>query len=156
LWVQAKGWTKAQDLTPGDRLLKADGTTVTVTQTGPGPANATIYNLAVNHNHNYYATPQTLLTHNCPVGPGWADNIPNGAALSVDDALDAAADFLGRGYTEPELGRFLSADGTRQVRMLDADILDPHPHFNFEDLAPRFGRPERNQVVTNRHIYLLE
>jgi hypothetical protein len=77
LWVQAKGWTKAQDLTPGDRLLKADGTTVTVTQTGPGPANATIYNLAVNHNHNYYATPQTLLTHNCP-----APRVPDPTGIS--------------------------------------------------------------------------
>jgi uncharacterized protein RhaS with RHS repeats len=96
LWVQAKGWTKAQDLTPGDRLLKADGTTVTVTQTGPGPANATIYNLAVNHNHNYYATPQTLLTHNCPVGPRTLDELPRGTRLTTD--FDDLADHLRRNH----------------------------------------------------------
>ena len=62
----------------------------------------------------------------------------NGVAMSTDDALDTATDFLGPGYYEAQpdnSGRFVSADGNRQVRIGYNDITGAHagaPHINFE------------------------
>lgn len=83
--------------------------------------------------------------------------LADGMKLHVDDALDAAVDFLGKGYKEASNGRFLSADGLRQVRMGANDILGKHgggPHMNFETLAPNPTKPGKNMVVDNKHIYL--
>jgi uncharacterized protein RhaS with RHS repeats len=81
----------------------------------------------------------------------------DGMTLKVDDALDAAADFLGAGYKELAPGRFRSADGTRQVRMQDGDILGRHgsgPHMNFEVWKPDPKRPGREVNVSNTHVEL--
>ena len=83
----------------------------------------------------------------------------DGMQMSTDDALDAAVDFLGEGYIDMGNGRFMSADGLRQTRMTDADILGTHgggPHMNFETLTPRPGRPGRFNTVKNLHIYLVD
>jgi hypothetical protein len=83
--------------------------------------------------------------------------VSNNVVLTVDEALDAASQFLGPGYTEAEPGRFVSADGLRQVRMLESDITGQHgggPHMNFETWAPRVGAPGRFTQVDNWHIYL--
>lgn len=71
---------------------------------------------------------------------------------------DAAARFLGEGYTEASAGRFLSKDGLRQVRIGDTDILGLHaggPHINFETLAPNPAKPGKNMIVQNLHIFLV-
>jgi hypothetical protein len=81
----------------------------------------------------------------------------DGMTMKVDDALDAAGDFLGASYREMGNGRFMSADGLRQVRMGDTDILGRHgggPHMNFETLAPNPNKPGKNMLVDNKHIYL--
>lgn len=70
----------------------------------------------------------------------------NGAKMSTNEALDAAEDFLGPGYKNMGNGRFVSADGTRQVRMGDSDILGQHgggPHINFEVMMPILPSQER-------------
>ncbi len=88
--------------------------------------------------------------HNCLV-------LKDGMKLPVNDALDAASEFLGKGYKDLGNGRFVSADGTRQVRMGDSDILGHHgggPHMNFETLAPNPAKPGKMQVVDNKHVYL--
>ena len=72
-------------------------------------------------------------------------SVSNGGSLSKDsvamdssDALDAAIDYLGPGYAEaypPGSGRFVSADGLRQVRMGYGDLLGNHAgasHINFD------------------------
>jgi hypothetical protein len=67
-----------------------------------------------------------------------------------------AIDFLGPGYKVMPDGRFVSADGLRQVRMGDNDILGKHakgPHMNFETLAKN-AKTGRMEVVDNDHIYL--
>jgi RHS repeat-associated protein len=77
--------------------------------------------------------------------------------LNVDEALQKAIDYLGEGYKDMGNGRFVSADGLRQVRMGDADILGKHgggSHMNFEKLAPNPQKPDKMQVVENKHIYL--
>ncbi|MEM5774298.1 MAG: RHS repeat-associated core domain-containing protein [Anaerolineaceae bacterium] len=79
--------------------------------------------------------------------------------LAVDDALDLAIDFLGNGYQDMGNGRFLSADGLRQVRMGLEDILGSHaggPHINFENLVPKPGVPGRNLVIDIIHIFITE
>jgi RHS repeat-associated protein len=73
--------------------------------------------------------------------------------LSTNVALDAASEFLGDGYIDMGNGRFVSEDGTRQVRMGDSDILAKNPHMNFEtrQLNSTTGRWE---ITKNMHIYL--
>jgi hypothetical protein len=83
----------------------------------------------------------------------------DGMRLSTDDALQAAIDFLGEGYKDLGNGRFISADGFRQVRMGDSDILGTHPgapgpHMNFETFAPDAKRPGRWKQTENLHILL--
>ena len=61
-----------------------------------------------------------------------------------------ADDFLGPGYTEVSPSRFVSADGFRQVRMANADILGLHgggPHINFDRLYPNYK---------SVHIYIFD
>ena len=78
---------------------------------------------------------------------------------TVDDVLDLAIDFLGKGYQDMGNGRFLSADGLRQVRIGLEDILGSHaggPHINFDLLVPKPGSPGRNLVVDVIHIFIRE
>lgn len=59
--------------------------------------------------------------------------------LKTNDALEAAPDWLGKGYKDLGKGRYVSADGKRAVRMGDSDILGKHGggnHMNFEVLSP--------------------
>lgn len=83
--------------------------------------------------------------------------LKNGSKLKTNDALDAAEDFLGKGYKDAGNGRFISADGTKVVRMGDNDILGKHgggPHMNFVTMAPNPAKPGKMQVIDNMHIYL--
>ena len=60
----------------------------------------------------------------------------NSVGMYTNDALSAAEDFLGPGYYEANpsgSGRFVSADGQRQVRIMEGDITGAHagaPHIN--------------------------
>ena len=54
-------------------------------------------------------------------------------AMYTNDALDAAIEFLGPGYSEKSNDRFVSADGIRQVWLGHNDLLGRHagaPHIN--------------------------
>jgi hypothetical protein len=56
------------------------------------------------------------------------------------------------------VGRYVSADGTRQVRMGTTDITGAHgkgPHMNFEELQLN-ARTGKMNPVDNRHIYLTQ
>ncbi len=72
-----------------------------------------------------------VLVHNMCTTP------KNATKVSSSEALDMADDFLGKGYTEVSRGRFVSADGLRQVRIENGDLLGKHaggPHINFDIL----------------------
>ena len=59
----------------------------------------------------------------------------NNARMTTNQALTVADRFLGPGYKDMGGGRFLSADGTRQVRMGNDDIMGLHAggrHINLE------------------------
>jgi hypothetical protein len=81
----------------------------------------------------------------------------NGMKMTSNEALIAAEEFLGSGYKDLGNGRYLSADGTKQVRMGDTDILGQHSggaHMNFEILSPNPDKPGKMMVSQNIHIYL--
>jgi len=83
----------------------------------------------------------------------------NNMKMKTSEALDAASEWLGKGYKDMGNGRFVSADGKRVVRMGDADILGKHgggKHMNFEELVPNPNKPGKMQVSTNYHIYLTD
>lgn len=83
----------------------------------------------------------------------------NGSTKSTKEILDLSEDFLGPNYREliPGSGRFVSADGTRVVRMGVSDITGKHgggPHVNFETLVPNPLKPGKMTVSENIHIYI--
>lgn len=64
--------------------------------------------------------------------------------------MDMADDYLGKGYTELSPGRFVSADGTRQVRMQTDGLAGTHAggaHINFDALLPRYK---------TRHVFFID
>ncbi len=80
--------------------------------------------------------------------------LSDGVRMTTNEALSAAEKFLGTGYRDMGNGRFLSADGTKQVRMGNSDIIGQRPHMNFETLGSSPARPGKMQVTNNFHIYL--
>lgn len=156
-YVEEKGWTKAKDLKEGDLLRLADESTKEVDEikTERLEKPVKVYNFEVDDWHTYFVSEIGVLVHNaCGVE---FENIKNGTTLTTNQALDAAEDFLGKGYKDLGNGRFVSADGTRQVRMGDSDILGKHgngPHINFETLAPNPNKPGKMMIINNKHIYL--
>ena len=86
---------------------------------------------------------------NVPKSEGAGKSLTNGARMKTNKALDAASDFLGPGYKDMGNGRFVSADGIRQVRMGDSDILGQHgggPHMNFETMVPNPAKPGKMMI----------
>ena len=72
-----------------------------------------------------------------------------------------AEDFLGVGYSEMSPGRFVSADGLRQVRMTMSDltVINNHagaPHLNFETLVPNPLKPGKFMITGNSHIFIFD
>jgi len=87
--------------------------------------------------------------------------LTNGMKMKTDDALDAAAEYLEKGYKDMGNGRYVSADGTRQVRFTDSDLATTNnhagaPHMNFEVLVPNPSKPGKMipNPKQNIHVYL--
>ena len=149
------GWTSAIELRAGDRLTLLSGEVVVIEKVQHEILEKpiTVYNFEVEDFHTYFVGHSSVLVHNtCS-----AILPPNGSRMRTSDALNLAENYLGPGYKEASLGRFVSADGLRQVRMGSKDILGLHgggPHINFEALAP--NAINRMQIVTNTHIYIYD
>jgi hypothetical protein len=80
--------------------------------------------------------------------------------IQIDDALELAEQFLGKGYKDMGGGRFVSADGSKVVRMGDGDILGLHgtpraSHMNFEIHGPHSTKPGKTEAIVNIHLYLI-
>ncbi len=74
-----------------------------------------------------------------------------GGEMTVAEALSTAEKWQGQGYKEIAPGVFRSADGARQFRMTDADILfqgSGGPHVHFESIDPG-GRT----ILENSRVY---
>ena len=140
-YCPTKGWTDASHLRAGDILVLVNGEYVVVEKVQHEILESpiTVYNFEVEDFHTYYVGESAVLVHNV-CGP--KSPLPkNGTKMNSSDALDLADSFLGKGYSEPSPGRFVSSDGLRQVRMSSSDILGLHgggPHINFDILYPRY------------------
>lgn len=80
----------------------------------------------------------------------------DGIKLPTNDVLDLAIQYLGKDYMDMGNGRFLSADGLRQVRMSGDDILGTHgggPHINLDFLGPNISEPGTLTTILTIHIY---
>ena len=69
--------------------------------------------------------------------------LKEGDIVSEQDALVEAEKFLGKDYSQAEKGRYVSADGKRQFRMLDKDLAGHkggRGHVHFEHLNPEPGQ----------------
>jgi len=58
-------------------------------------------------------------------------------------------------------GRFVSADGLRQVRMTASDLttINNHagaPHLNFETLIPNPLKPGKFQITGYSHVFIFD
>ena len=136
-----KGWTEAVRLRAGDILVLVNGEYVVVEKVQHEilEAPVTVYNFQVADYHTYYVSQASILVHNsCSQTP----TLPkNGTTLESSDALSLAENYLGPDYHEASPGRFVSFDGTRQVRLLENDLLGTHaggPHINFDRLVPSY------------------
>lgn len=67
-------------------------------------------------------------------------------------ALKLAERILGKGYKEIAPGVFRSADGLKQFRMTDSDLLDKVPHVNIEIFDPGNLR----KPTTNYHVPIID
>ena len=77
-------------------------------------------------------------------------NIGSHGPVSPDVALDSATKWLGPGYKEIAPGVHRSADGLRQFRMTNSDLLPTHgnigSHLHFEALD------DAGKVIENLHL----
>jgi hypothetical protein len=95
--------------------------------------------------------PDTSVTPSTPpIRPaGRAPEFPAGE-LTESGFLAAMEEYLGPGYTEVSPGRFVSADGLRQVRYGTHETSGPRHHAHFEAYdrpATQGGRVVENSVV---------
>lgn len=67
-FVEGKGFTRADQLQPGDRLRTFDGESIRLESIGIRSAPRTVYNFEVADQHNYYVGTQQVLVHNCGAG----------------------------------------------------------------------------------------
>lgn len=75
----------------------------------------------------------------------------HGGKVSVRAVLTGAEKWLGPGYKEIAPGVYRSADGTRQFRMRDVDLLGNDPHVHFESIGP-----DGRSILGNSHLYLVD
>lgn len=161
-WVPERAtWVEAVELDSGNWLRTSDGSWVTVTavETHAAPEQQ-VHNLTIDDLHTYHvaAGDTEVLVSNCDVVPGGVNNLSDGVSMTTRDALDTAEEFLGPGYRELSNGRYVSADGLRQVRMTDRDLAHPNqaPHMNFETYNSPTGPGVRGSPDENIHVYLPE
>ena len=77
---------------------------------------------------------------------GRAPEFPGGR-IGQTGFLDAAAEYLGPGYREVSPGRYVSADGLRQVRFGAHEVRGPGLHGHFEAYDQAGGRVIENTRV---------
>ncbi len=158
------GWLEAGRLRVGDRLREADGTEAVVAGLRRNVGQAVVYTLTVATDHTFFVGSARVLVHNANAAACDAifNGIRDGQQLPTDQALKLAIDYLGPGYREVGrgTGRYVSADGLRQVRIGEGDITGAHgggPHLNLEKYTLDPRRPGRLTIrkPDNKHIYLL-
>jgi hypothetical protein len=126
-YAAGSGFVEAKDLGIGTIVTRA-GPAVQVALVERHNSPATVYNFVVEDTHTYFVGTANggVEVHNaCP--PEYF-----GGNLSESGFLDNAIKYLGEGYTEQGVGRFVSQDGLRQVRFGKHEINSPQLHGHFE------------------------
>ncbi|TAH50147.1 MAG: hypothetical protein EYC68_14955 [Chloroflexota bacterium] len=88
---------------------------------------------------------------NAPIMRAQGSGNVSGGTLTSDQVLNAAERSLGKGYREIAPGVYRSADGSRQFRMTDGDLLDPKQgaHVHFESIAS-----DGRSIIENAHVII--
>jgi RHS repeat-associated protein len=142
-------WVLAAHLRAGDEVLLRDGRVVVAEAAHLEDTTEQVYNFRVAELENYSVGVCGVLVHNTNAGMG---NIGSHAPMPFSQATNAGFRWLGPGAREiaPGTGIWRSADGLRQFRMTNADILGLHgtigPHVHFESLN------SAGAVIENLHI----
>jgi len=125
IWsVDRNDWIQLSELQEGERLQATDGI-ATVVSIAIVSTNVPVYNIEVHGEHVYQVGELGVLVHNaCP-------HIDGGIA-NVGNVLDGAIAFLKPGYRDMGRGRFLSADGLRQIRWGAHELNPANMHIHFE------------------------
>jgi hypothetical protein len=141
----------ASDLSAGERLRSADGTTVRVAEIKPRPIAERVYNIEVDVEHAYYVSGLGVLVHNS-CGP---------ADISMDAAVEQGANHVngsgvmeqtGKGTNYQFRNTSVDANGNTvtDIARFDINPADPHvqsvgPHLNLESQL-------NGRQISNQHI----
>ena len=137
-------WVTAGKLRAGDRVRRPSGAWARVLKVETRAGGATVYNFEVANNHTYFVGRLGALVHN--TCRGRAPEF-HGGEISESGFLDAAENYLGPGYREVSPGRYVSADGMRQVRYGPHEVNGPRHHGHFEAYDRPGGRVIENTSV---------
>ncbi len=156
-FVVGKGFVPARGLIIGDEIRLANDARGAITSLERIAVGQPAFNLTVANDHTYFVGVSQAWVHNAPCA------LKDGDKLSTGDALDAAADHLGPGYSEIAPGVFKSQDGKRLVRMTDSDLAkkgnhagDPHMNFESGNSSVKPNGRETFNSDENIHIFLPE
>jgi hypothetical protein len=123
-------WISAAQLQPREQLYGLAGP-LHVVSLKRLPGAQRVYNMSVQGEHVYRVSCLAALVHNqnCL-------QLGGHGPMQEDVALEQGLRWLGKGYREIGPGVYRSADGLRQFRITDADLIPTHgsigPHVHFE------------------------
>jgi hypothetical protein len=140
-------WVDSCDLRVRDEVLLRDGRVVPVERLEHRFFKGAVYNMEVDDLHCYTVGRNSILVHNSN-GPlrGRAPEYPGGQ-VTESGFLRSAEEYLGLGYRSLPNGRYVSANGLRQVRFGAHEIRGPVLHGHFEAYNFSGGRVIENTSV---------
>ncbi len=146
-YVAATGFVPAGRLAVGNAIVTRAGPPAVVVAIEHRRRPLEVHNLRVEGAHTYFVglSGGGVWVHNqaCPPASGgrpagYGRKAPETVhpPMRTNDGLEAAQRFLGPGYREVSPGRYVSADGTRQVRLGTHEVIPGQEHIHFETLQP--------------------
>ena len=154
MWLPERSeWIPLEELRTGDLLDTLNGNAKVEKVHRPFRV-SDVYNIEVHGHHVYRITDDGILVHNKAqrrnaVPRGRAPEFPGGR-VSESGFLRSAEQYLGPGYREVLPGRYVSADGMRQMRFGAHETRGPRLHGHFESYDHPYGQGGRiieNTVV---------
>ncbi|MFC4045166.1 polymorphic toxin-type HINT domain-containing protein [Dactylosporangium siamense] len=146
-------WTFAGDVSPGEQLYTADGTTVRVLDRTNFTSTATMYNLTVDTTHTYYvlAGNTPVLVHNdngwiYVTGPG-GERLP---VATIDSVPGSPLDWgYGRSYDVPEGTEGLHKN-VKTVRVMSPSPQNPDGYVVYRNAAGQTMNPVTGKTTVGK------
>jgi len=110
-------------------------------------SNANVFKGTVRQGWRWVTRPTIAPPSMAAVRPGKAPEFSRGQ-VTESGFLNSAERYLGAGYQEVSPGRFVSADGRRQVRFGVHETRGPQMYAHFEAL-------ERGRVIENARVIIV-